>query len=123
MRFFLDTYALIEMAEGNGSFNKYLDSECVTLKNNMAELYYFLLKKYGEDYADKAFNSFLAIARDFSDTVIPPAMKLRLLEKRNGRNFSYIDVLGYMHARKNHFIFLTGDRSFSKLDGVEIERG
>ena len=38
------------------------------------------------------------------------------------KNLSYIDVLGYAFARKNNFIFLTGDRAFSKFEGAEIER-
>ncbi|MBI3052263.1 PIN domain-containing protein [Candidatus Woesearchaeota archaeon] len=123
MKFFLDTYALIELSEGNGSFSKYLESECVTLKNNMAELYYYLLRKYSEESAEQSLAFFLPIAGDFNESIIPSAMKLRLAERSQGKKFSYIDVLGYLYARKNNFIFLTGDRAFSKLPGVSIERG
>ncbi|MBI2575503.1 PIN domain-containing protein [Candidatus Woesearchaeota archaeon] len=122
MKFFLDTYALIEMAEGNGSFDKYLDSECMTLKDNLAELYYYMLRRYGEEAADKELGYFSKIAADYNIAVIPHAVKLRLLENKKGRNLSYIDVLGYAFARKNSFIFLTGDRAFAKLEGVEIVR-
>lgn len=34
MKFFLDTYALIEIAEGNKNYEKYLDSEIITFKIN-----------------------------------------------------------------------------------------
>ena len=44
MKYFLDTYALIEIAEGNLKYQKYLESDAVTLKDNLAELFYFLLK-------------------------------------------------------------------------------
>ncbi len=120
MKFFLDTYALIEIAEGNDDFKKYLESESITLKNNLVELYYFLLKKYGEDYANKSLQLFSKIAADYEINIIPEATKLRLKEKK--KNFSYIDCLGYIFSRKYNYAFLTGDRSFSKFEGVEIVR-
>ena len=45
MKYFLDTYALIEIAEGNKDYARYVDADVVTLKNNIAELFYFYLKK------------------------------------------------------------------------------
>lgn len=122
MKFFLDTYALIEIAEANDVFKKYLDSEAVTLKDNIVELYYYLLRRHGEAYANQSLNYFSQITEDFDLSIIPRAMKSRLAEKRRNKNFSYIDMLGYTFARKNNFIFITGDRSFSNFEGAEIVR-
>ncbi len=120
MKLFLDTYALIEISEGNDTFKKYLDSEAVTLKDNLAELYYYLFRKYGEEYADKSHSFFSKISKDLDNAIIPPAMRFRYKEKN--KHFSYIDCLGYTYAIKNDLVFLTGDRSFAKFNGVEIAR-
>ena len=46
-------------------------------------------------------------------------MKLRLELKREGRNVSYPDALGYFLSKKMGIKFLTGGRTFRDLSGVE----
>jgi len=56
---------------------------------------------------------------DFGLKEVADSMKLRLELKREGRNFSYADALGYSLSRKMGIRFLTGDREFRGLSGVE----
>ena len=120
MGYFLDTYALIEIAEGNTEYRRYLRSDVVTLKDNLAELYYFLLKKYGADAADSFLGIFSKIAAELPLDIIPGAMEFK--QKHSKTRFSYIDCLGYAFALENKRLFLTGDRSFKGMENVELER-
>ena len=120
MKFFLDTFALVEIAEESPSYGKYLDSDAITLKENLVELYYIILRKYGQGEADRALVSFSGIAMDLPLSIIAKAMLFRSSYKQ--RHFSYIDCLSYFYALENKRIFLTGDRAFQGLESVEIVR-
>lgn len=118
MKYFLDTYALIEIAEGNPKYQKYVDSDAVTLKDNLAELYYSLLKKYDEKTANFFLDNFSRIVVDLPISVIANAMVFRYGHIK--AKFSYIDCLGYMYAFENKRLFLTGDRAFEGMENVEL---
>jgi predicted nucleic acid-binding protein len=57
---------------------------------------------------------------DFGVADIEGSMKLRLKLKKNGRSISYADALGYYLALKSNVKFLTGDKWFKGLEGVEF---
>jgi|SRR3989339_1292804 len=120
MRYFLDTYALMEIAEGNPDYQKYLESDAVTLKDNLAELFYSLLKKYNEKTAYFFLDKFSKIAEEFPITIIAKAMIFRY--KYEKTRFSYIDCLGYIYALENKRFFLTGDKAFKGMVNVELVR-
>ena len=120
MRYFLDTYALIEIAEGSNEYQKYLDSDAVTLKDNLAELYYFLLKKYDEKTADFFLGKFSKIAMELPIAIIAKAMTFK--HEHTKTRFSYIDCLGYVYALENKRFFLTGDSGFEGMEYVELVR-
>lgn len=120
MNYFFDTYALIEIAEGSIRYKKYLESDAVTLKDNLAELYYFLLKKYDEKTADFFLDKFSRIAVELPISIIGKAMAFR--HKHMNTRFSYIDCLGYIYALENKILFLTGDRAFIDMENVELVR-
>ena len=120
MKYFLDTYALIEIAEGNPKYQKYINSDAVTLKDNLAELYYSLLKKYDEKTADFFLNNFSRITVELPIPIIAIAMGFRHGHTKSG--FSYIDCLGYYYALENKRLFLTGDRAFEGMENVELVR-
>ena len=119
MDYFLDTYALIEIAKGNLAYQKYQERSIVTLRYNLAELYYILLKDYDKKTADFFLDKFAKIAAELPFNVISSAMEFKL--KNKNTNFSYIDCLGYAYSleEKN---FLTGDRAFSAMKNAEIVR-
>jgi len=120
MKYFLDTYALIEIAEGNKDYARYVDADVVTLKNNIAELFYFYLKKSNKDAAQYFFTIFGKVAFDVSLEIIPPAMNFRFQHAKT--RFSYTDCLGYAYALEHNRIFVTGDRAFQGFPSVEIVR-
>lgn len=120
MRYFLDTYALIEIAEGNPSHQKYVQADAVTLKENLVEMFYFLLKKHDEQTAAFFVDAFARIAVELPVSIIAPAMLFRYQHAKT--RFSYIDCLGYAYAQEQKRIFVTGDRAFKDREGVEIVR-
>lgn len=120
MKFFLDTYALIELANGNPKYEKYLDSDAVTLKDNLAELFYFFLRQFDEKKAHFYLLKYSKIVKELPISVIPSAMKFKFEYKK--KRFSYTDCLGYAFALNEKRFFLTGDREFEGMKNVEIVR-
>ena len=116
----MDTYALIEIAEGNPKYHHLLNSDAVTLKDNLAELYYFFLKKYDQKTADLFLEEFRGLVVDLPIELIPKSMLFK--HSRSKSNFSYADCMGYVFALESKRVFITGDRAFKGLDNVEIIR-
>lgn len=85
------------------------------------ELAYALTRDYGRERAVEI----LRLVRVFVDIVHPTdedyaeASALRIELKRRSRNLSLVDALGYVLAKRLKIPFLTGDREFRELDGVE----
>ena len=98
-----------------------LAKNLLTSEFNLLELAYALTRDYGKREAVKI----LKIVRAFVTIVQPTdedyaeASKLRIELRRQGRNLSLIDALGYIIARRLGILFLTGDREFKGLEGVE----
>ena len=120
MKYFLDTHALIEIAEGSPKYEKYLESDTATLKDNLAELFYFLLKKYDVKTANFFLEKFARLAVELPIEVISKAMSFRYNNIKKG--LSYIDCFGCTYAVENKMSFLTGDRAFEGMKGVELVR-
>ena len=120
MRYFLDTYALIEIAEGSPKYQKYLESDAVTLNDNLAELFYFLLKKYDEKAANFFLDKFARLAVELPIEIIAKAMVFRYQHAK--MNFSYIDCFSYIYALEDKRFFLTRDRAFKGMANVELVR-
>ncbi len=117
-KYFLDTYALIAIANGEEQFKPYIDDDIITLKENIVELYYFLLRKYNLKTADYFLNKFASIAHEFTLPLIRTAMAFK--EQHKKENFSYIDCLGYTYSRENNRLFVTGDNAFRNLNAVKF---
>ena len=120
MKYFLDTHALVEIAEGNPRYQRYVESDAVTLKDNLAELFYFLLKNYDEKVARFFFTNFSALAVELPLPVLTKAMIFRY--KHRNKHFSYIDCFGYIYAVEHRMFFLTGDRAFQGMEHVDLVR-
>ena len=123
-RYYADTYALLEILKGNPAYERYAGEELVTSEFNMLELAYALTRDYGEEKAVKILRvvrAFVTIAQP-RDEDYARASRLRLELRKQGRNLSLIDALGYVLAKRLNIRFLTGDREFIDLDGVEYVR-
>ena len=116
LRFFLDTYAIIEIIKGNTHYVKYLDFELFTSILNLYELYYYLLREYGEEKAKEYFFQF----RDMIIPIKDPHIFFAAQFKHKRKNISYADALGYAMAIEANAKFLTGDDAFQNLEHVEF---
>ena len=84
------------------------------------EVYYAILRDYGEDAAEKAYSATSKYNVEFDDHDIRAATKKRLEYGRRKVNLSYADALGYEVALRLGVRFLTGDEAFKGLENVEF---
>lgn len=112
-RYFLDTYALIEIIEGNEKFKKFLDSEIIICINNLLELDYYLIRTKN-DKRDYYKDFFYPFCEEILLEDIPKANNLKIKNKK----LSYIDCLGYVIAKRLGIKFVTGDMGFKNFDNV-----
>jgi len=119
IKYFYDTYAIIEYLKGNTKYQKYFTEPLgVTTKLNLMELYYGLLDDI--DYADDVYDTFSSVVIDISDEQMKNAMKVRKELKQERLNISYVDAIGYSVSIEMGIKFLTGDREFKNLPSVEF---
>ena len=118
MKYFFDTYALIELTKNNPNYINYSGSVVITSIFNLAELYYAILRDYNEERAKTIYYKFKECVNEVGDDVIFDAMKFRL--KRKNQNLSYADCIGYTLAAKHNLKFLTGDKEFKNMSNVEF---
>lgn len=115
--YFFDTYALIEILLGNKNYEPYKKNVgTVVTKLNLMELYYFALRSYNEEIANKQFERFLPFVVDFDDE-IKEACYFKINHKK--KKLSFADCLGYVIAKKKRIKFLTGDAQFEGFSNVE----
>lgn len=117
--FFLDTYALYELALGNENYKEYFAGvESITTIMNLYELYYTLLRENLKLVAEDFFERFLPICVELEPKLVKEAALFRLQNKK--LDLSYVDALGYIVAKRHNALFLTGDDAFEKLPNVEF---
>jgi len=116
----LDTYALIEIYKGNPKFIIYLEKGCIVTDVTLAEFYSVLLREENEQTADYWIKKFETHSFPVSREILLEAVKFR--RKNNKTNISFFDAVGYIYARKRGLSFVTGDKEFEGLRGVEFRR-
>lgn len=120
-QYFYDAYALIEITKGNKNYAPYASERLgVTTKIQLMKLYYWALKDLGLEKAEEYYDTFQPLTMDFDDNSIKEAAKKRLEWNKKGGKISYSDALGYQLATENGLKFLTGDKEFKELPGVEF---
>ena len=118
MRYFADTYALIEIIKGNKNFKRYVREEIFTSILNLFELYYIILRDFNEELAKKYFFQFKKNLIRFTDEDLFSASSFKL--KNVKKRVSYVDSLGYVISLENKMKFLTGDKEFYSVNNVEF---
>ncbi len=116
--FFADTYALIEIIGGTAHYKPYTECILVTTSWNLAELYYSLLRDYGQAIAEKYLRVYEAVVIPITLTSIREGMKLKLRHQKE--RLSYTDCVGYALALEKGIPFLTGDEKFESKENVEF---
>ncbi len=120
VRFFYDSYAVLAFTSGNQAYREYFEkNDGFLTKLNLLEVFYRSLEQFDLKAATDILDTFSKYLIDFGLEDIAGSMKTRLELKREGRNISYADALGYFLSRKIGIKFLTGDKTFRGLSGVE----
>jgi uncharacterized protein len=121
MRFFFDTYAIIEMIKGSPSYSAYSDQVMITSFLNALEVFYVILREFNDETKAKSiYYGLKGSLVGVSDEIVLEALKFKFKHRKEG--LSYTDCIGYIYAKKNDLIFVTGDSDFKNFDGVEFVR-
>ena len=118
VRYFFDTYALIEIYEGSQRYASYAEAVFFVTKLNLFEFHQYLLRKNGEKIADEDVEILMPHLTDFSMEIVKKASKFR--RQNRDKNLSMTDCVGYVYARENNLLFLTGDNGFQKMENIEF---
>ena len=115
---FLDTFALVEIEEGNPKYLQYAEFDFVITALNLMEFHYYLLRTFGQASADEDATKLLKHVVNFDHAVMFEANKFRY--KNKAKEVSTADCVGYIYALKSGLKFVTGDREFEGLPSVEF---
>lgn len=114
----LDTYALVEISNGNPSFVSLLTEQAVISDLTMAEFYADLYRKYGEKTAEYWLRKLTPLCRPVPREILIQAVKFRI--DHHKENLSFFDCVGYLFSRQGQMLFVTGDKEFKNKEGVEF---
>lgn len=117
-KFFFDSYAIIEIYEGNTAYAKYEGMPFFTTKLNLFELHQYFLRAGNETFADTEVEKYAPHLQDFGLEIIKKASRFR--KRHSGKNLSMTDCVGYIFAKEKGLVFLTGDGMFEGLENVEF---
>ena len=122
MKYFFDTYALIEILAKNPKYGNYVIApiEAGTTIFNIMELHFYYLKNFGSEEAEIMYNLASPLLISTDDDIIKDANKFRLANLK--KRFSFTDCIGYVAALKLNLKFVTGDYAFKDLENVEFVR-
>ena len=117
-QYFFDSYAVIEILKFNPNYLKYSNVNIVITTFNLVEICWSVLLDFGEEKMQEIYNRFKDCVYELDEPVIINAIKFR--KKYKNRDLSYTDCIGYIFAKQNNLIFLTGDKEFKDLPNVEF---
>ena len=118
MKYFFDTYAIIEIIKENKSYEKYKDEEMITSIMNIGELFYILLREHGKEKAVYWHEKLKSIAVQADLETVIKAMNFRHIHRK--KKLSFVDCIGYVMAKERGLKFLTGDEGFKGVENVEF---
>lgn len=116
IRYCLDTYALIEIAQANPKFTFLFKEDFIIPSTTLAEFYGVLLRNKGKDEAEIWVEKLSGAATGTPLSIMLRAQSFRFIHKQ--RNISFFDGVGYCFAQENNMFFVTGDKEFKELKGV-----
>lgn len=115
--FVFDSYALMEIINGNENYNYYINKKIIINDFIFAELCYVLTRE-GYPNAERYFDRYSKFIIHASPDAIKKAMKFRFLNKK--KRMSITDCISYFMAKELGIKFLTGDKEFEDLGNVEF---
>ncbi len=114
----LDTYALVEINNGNPKFANLLAEEAVITDVIMAEFYGYLYRKYDLKTADYWHRRLSFFCKPVSRDIMIKAVRFKADNSKE--DLSFFDCVGYIFAIENSMKFVTGDKEFRNKPGVEF---
>ncbi len=75
--YFWDSYAIIELENGNERYSKYLDYPIILTIFNLIEIYWIILNQFGEEEADKTYENYRSAVADIDYEILKEAIKFR----------------------------------------------
>lgn len=118
-RFFYDSYSVLAYLSDSPGYAAYFEKNTgVLTRLNLMEIYYAILRVHGATAAHEVLEAYSAREIEFSLLDVETAMKLRYELRK--LELSYADAMGYHIAKKEGLKFLTGDKAFEGLPGVEF---
>ena len=102
--YFWDTYAIIELENGNPKYEKYSDEPVILTIFNLAEIYWVFLNQFGESEAEEVYETYKSSIVEIDDETLKKAIKLRKKHYKN-KKLSYTDAIGYTYALKYNMKF------------------
>lgn len=118
MKYFFDSYAIIEIIRENENYLRFKDEQIITSILHLGEVYYHLLKDKDERTADSWHSLLIKSAILVDSDIVVKAMKFRFENKI--KKFSFVDCVGYILAKEKDLRFLTGDKAFEGFENVEF---
>lgn len=118
LKYFFDSYAIIEIIKENPNYMPYLSEEAILTIFNLAEIYWSALLDYNEEKANTILNTYIKAVVEIDDDTLKEAIKFRKEHKK--QDLSYTDCIGYIFAKRKNLKFLTGDSKFEHLPFVEF---
>jgi predicted nucleic acid-binding protein len=116
--YFFDSYALFEIYEGNPAYDAFFNHQITTSALNVGEFYYGLLKRTNSSRAGLITEAFDPDILEIDLNTVKRAMEFRFRHIK--KKFSTVDCIGYQLALVHNLKFLTGDKEFDGLPGVEF---
>lgn len=118
LAYFFDSYAIVEIMNGNKNYLKYADEPITITIFNLAEIYWHAINKYPIPEALKFYEEYKDAVAEIDDETLKEAIKFRKENKK--QDLSYADCIGYIYAKRHNMKFLTGDKEFENLPNVEF---
>ncbi len=115
---YLDTYVLCEIAKANTRFLTLLVNTSVINDLTLAEFYGVILREFNEQTAEYWKSKFVTYAKPVPLDILILAIKFR--KEHTKHDVSFFDAVGYIFAKENGGIFVTGDKEFKGLSRVEF---
>lgn len=115
-RYFFDASAMIRVLEEDPRFEAYRDEPVVTDVGHVYEFARYLLKRYG---AARTRALLRELRVDHVEPTSDDHVEASKLAARHSA-MSAQDALGYALARRAGLTFLTTDRAFRGMPGVEV---
>ncbi len=118
LKYFFDSYAIIEIIQKNPKYLIYAEEEIVLTLFNLTEVYWSALLDFNEEKAEDVYSKFRGNVVEIDDETLKEAIKFRKEHKK--QDLSYTDCIGYIYAKRNNLKFLTGDSKFENLPLAEF---